>query len=176
MQYGLKNKLERLMVLEDDVLLPDDFEEKLGVVNKYLDSCGECWDVFAGVIATLHPEVKILDVQEVDGLVFVSIDKMTSMVCNIYSRRAMNMISVWDSSDRNDQTNTIDKFIERQSSLRVVVTLPFLVGHREEVNSTLWGFQNTQYRDLIQASEDTLREKVNAYLIKKGAPRPVVMN
>jgi hypothetical protein len=34
-----------------------------------------------------------------------------------------------------------------------VVALPFLVGHREEVFSTLWGIQNTQYSDMIAASE-----------------------
>jgi hypothetical protein len=49
----------------------------------------------------------------------------------------------------SNQTNTIDKYLERQGGLRVVVALPFLVGHGEEVHSTLWGIQNTRYQRLI---------------------------
>jgi hypothetical protein len=45
-----------------------------------------------------------------------------------------------------------------------VVQLPFLAGHREEVNSTLWGFQNTQYSDLIQKSQAQLEAMVEDWL------------
>jgi hypothetical protein len=62
-------------------------------------------------------------------------------------------LAAWNPEHRDDQTNTIDKYLERQTSLRVVVALPFLVGHREDAFSTLWGFQNTQYSDMIAASE-----------------------
>lgn len=94
-------------------------------VQAYLDAVEGQWDVFTGIIATLHPD-------HVD-----------------------------------DQTNTIDKYLERQASLRVVVALPFLVGHREEVHSTLWGFQNTQYRDLIAESEQVLQvmAKLNLHVL-----------
>lgn len=155
-RHALKNGIERLTVLEDDALLPADFEDKMRTVNAYLDSKGDQWDVFAGVIASLHPDVKVLHVETFRGVRFVTIDRMISMVCNVYSRKALGILAAWNSEHRDDQTNTIDKYLESQTNLRVIVALPFLVGHREEVTSTLWGIQNTQYSDMIAASESGL--------------------
>ncbi|UQO41066.1 hypothetical protein [Burkholderia multivorans] len=104
----------------------------------------------------------MIAVEHFQGMRFVTINKMTSMVCNIYGERVLRMLAEWDSNDRDDQTNTIDKFLERQADLRVVVALPFLVGHREDVYSTLWGFQNTQYNTLIENSERTLERLAEA--------------
>ncbi|WP_426341198.1 methyltransferase domain-containing protein [Pseudoduganella sp. S-14] len=152
-RHALKSDIERLTVLEDDALLPPDFEDKMRTVHAYLDAKGDQWDVFAGVIASLHPDVRVLNVETFQGMRFVTIDRMISMVCNVYSRKALGVLAAWNPEHRDDQTNTIDKYLERQASLRVVVALPFLVGHREEVFSTLWGIQNTQYSDMIAASE-----------------------
>jgi hypothetical protein len=75
-----------------------------------------------------------------------------------------HLLASWNPDDRDDQTNTIDKYLERQGGLRVVVALPFLVGHREEVHSTLWGIQNTRYQRLIAESERTLHVMAKAYV------------
>jgi hypothetical protein len=40
---------------------------------------------------------------------------------------------------------------------------PFLVGHKEELYSTLWNGKNTIYLDLIKKSEAALRLKVAKY-------------
>jgi len=157
---ALNQGCETLTVMEDDVVLPDDFEEKLTIINEFLDEKTGQWDVFAGVIADLHPGTNILSVEEVEGITFVTIDRMTSMVFNIYTRKVLEILTHWDAEDCNDQTNTIDRFLESQANLRVVVTLPFLVGHREEVHSTLWGFQNTRYLDMIAKSENTLKQMI----------------
>jgi hypothetical protein len=155
-RHALKHNVKRLTILEDDALLPADFEDKMRTVNAYLDARKGQWDIFAGVIASLHPETKILHSEVFDGMRFLTVDKMTSMVCNIYDTSALRLLASWDPAHRNDQTNTIDKYVERQKDLRVIVALPFLVGHREEVHSTLWGFQNTQYSDMIRSSSDAL--------------------
>lgn len=155
-RHALQHDVKRLTILEDDALLPADFEEKMRTVNAYLDARAGQWDIFAGVIASLHPDTRILHSEVFEGMRFLTVDKMTSMVCNIYDTSALRLLASWDSSHRNDQTNTIDKYVERQKELRVVVALPFLVGHREEVHSTLWGFQNTQYSDMIQSSSEAL--------------------
>ncbi len=160
--HALRNGLRRLTVLEDDALLPEDFEQKIGIVNAYLDSKGDQWDIFAGLIANLHPGTRLIGVEQFQGIRFLTIDKMTSMVCNIYSERALRLLAQWDPDDRDDQTNTIDKFLERQAELRVVVALPFLVGHREDVYSTLWGFQNSQYSNLIENSARMLERLAEA--------------
>jgi len=168
-RHALKSGIERLTVLEDDALLPADFEDKMQTVHAYLDSKGDQWDVFAGVIANLHPDVNVLSVEEFQGMRFVTIDKMISMVCNVYNRKALGILAAWNSEHRDDQTNTIDKYLERQTNLRVVVALPFLVGHREEVFSTLWGVQNTTYSQMIANSERALEGLAAASAMVEGA-------
>ena len=160
---AIESKLDRLMIMEDDVDLPYDFEERIIIVNEYLDSLDNQWDVFSGLIAIMHPETRILNVADYKGMRFVTIDKMISMVCNIYNRSAIDIISRWNPDNRCDQKNTIDKYLEAQIGLRVVVALPFLVGHREDMHSTLWGVKNTHYTDLIRKSENALHVKALAY-------------
>lgn len=162
-QHAIKHGKNFLNVMEDDVLLPSDFEIKVAAVHEFLDARPGEWDIFAGVIASLHPEVKILSVEIFKGITFVTINKMTSMVFNIYNEKALHLLASWNSANHDAQSNTIDRYIESQANLRVVITLPFFVGHREELNSTLWGFKNTQYRDMIIKSENTIQEMVQSY-------------
>jgi hypothetical protein len=159
-KHALQNGLRRLTVIEDDVLLPDDFDLKMCSVHAYLDiqeQSGEAWDVFAGVVAVLHDNTELVKYEQFNGITFLTLNKMTSMVCNIYSERGIRLLASWDHTNRDDQKNTIDKHLESQPGLRVIVALPFLVGHREELHSTLWGFQNTTYASLIEASETALK-------------------
>jgi hypothetical protein len=155
--HALKQGKSCLHIMEDDVLLPPDFEVKMTVVNEYLNLRQGKWDVFAGIIASLHTDIEILSVEIFKDITFVTINKMTSMVFNIYSEKALHLLASWDPKNQDIDANTIDRYIESQADLRVVVMLPFFVGHREEVQSSLWGFQNTQYNDMIESSEKLLK-------------------
>jgi hypothetical protein len=73
------------------------------------------------------------------------------------------LIRQWNEKNEDPYTNTIDRYLERISGLVVVVTVPFLVGHSEEQESTLWGITNMQYRELIDQSEKLLADKVADY-------------
>jgi GR25 family glycosyltransferase involved in LPS biosynthesis/SAM-dependent methyltransferase len=161
--FAIKQGLNRLTVMEDDVILPPDFESKMVIINEYLDTKTDQWDVFAGVIASLHINAKVVSVEVYKGVTFVTINKMTSMVFNIYHKKALHLLASWNPENLDAEFNTIDRFLENQSNLRVVVTLPFFVGHREEVHSTLWGFQNDQYNDMINESEKLLKNMVIAH-------------
>ena len=72
----------------------------------------------------------------------------------------MELISNWDETNIDAETNTIDRYVESAEDLVVVTTVPFLVGYAEEQQSTLWGFENSQYTSLIKASEELLAKKV----------------
>ena len=159
-QHAIRHGIDRLTVMEDDVVLPPDFEEKFTVVEEFLDIRTGQWDIFAGIIAALHPDVEILHVEVYKGITFVTINKMTSTVFNVYSANALRLLTMWDSENLDSGGNTIDRYLESRTDLRVVVTLPFFVGHREEVHSTLWGFQNNQYNDMIKNSEQSLQSKI----------------
>jgi hypothetical protein len=161
-QHALKKGKTSLIVMEDDVVLPPDFELKMAVVHEFLHMHAGEWDVFAGVIASLHADAKILSLEVFKDITFVTINKMTSTVFNIYSEKALRILASWDPENVDAVSNTIDRYMENQADLRVVVTLPFFVGHREEVHSTLWGFQNTEYIDWIANSERSLESMVLA--------------
>lgn len=156
----LASKAEMGIICEDDVIFPVDYDNKLNKIINHLQSTEAKWHIFAGIIAHLHEDTKVLDVKVMDGIEYIYIDKMTSMVMNIYSRRGMDLISQWDEKNIDAETNTIDRYVESAQDLVVVTTLPFLVGYAEEQQSTLWGFENSQYTSLIKASEKLLAEKV----------------
>jgi GR25 family glycosyltransferase involved in LPS biosynthesis len=155
----LASKAEMGIICEDDVIFPVDYDNKLNKIINHLQSTEAKWHIFAGIIAHLHEDTKVLDVKVIDGIEYIYIDKMTSMVMNIYSRRGMDLISQWDEKNIDAETNTIDRYVESAQDLVVVTTLPFLVGYAEEQQSTLWGFENSQYTSLIKASEKLLAEK-----------------
>ena len=52
---------------------------------------------------------------------------------------------------------------KEDKNLRVVTTCPFLVGHKEDLNSTIWGHQNTMYTDLIANSSKKLENMLKEY-------------
>lgn len=166
---ALRKGVDAITVMEDDVLLPPDYRDKMNIIDDFLNLHEGEWDVFCGVVAHLHDDAKVMDVQTYRGIDFVTIDKMTSMVFNIYGRRCMELLARWNPRIENADYNTIDRFLE-SSGLKIVLTDPYLVGHREEVHSTLWGFQNTQYRDMIAESQRRLTALKQAWLRDQTSP------
>lgn len=163
---AMRNLVPELRIMEDDVELPSDFNKKIKNVNAFLKINEGKWDVFSGFIADMHPDAKILDVKTYKGLTFVTVDKMTSTVFNIYSSNGIRMLGAWDiSNDRVE--NTIDRHMERQPNLRVIFVWPYLVGHKEEHQSTIWPHSNSQYQGMIAQSERTINEKLKQFKERK---------
>ena len=81
------------------------------------------------------------------------------MVFNIYNYSVYSKIYSWDEDDRLSH-NTIDRYIEQHGGIQGVITSPFLVGHKEDLFSTLWGTQNTMYKEMIARSQNLLDKKI----------------
>ncbi|KAB2682292.1 methyltransferase type 11 [Brucella pseudintermedia] len=152
-RYALANEVGRLTVIEDDVELPDNFNSILYEINEYLDRRKSRWDIFSGLMADVHPKARVISVDKYGGRTYVTIDKMTSTVFNIYNEHSLKLLSQWDPLNTDAVTNTIDRYLERQEDVRVVVAVPFLVGHKENVTSTLWGFENERYTPMIAEAQ-----------------------
>ena len=73
------------MICEDDVVFPDDFESRLANVTQYLKGTKKKWHIFSGLIADLGGDTRILDIEEYAGVEYIYINRMMSMVFNIYS-------------------------------------------------------------------------------------------
>ena len=170
MSYKLMIMLARqqgmptISICEDDVDFTADFEQKLEKVHEYLGGLGNGWDVFSGLMADFNPQARISAVTDHDGLRYVHTDKLISTVFNVYSENVFDIVAGWDESNLEVKSNTIDRYLEGQQQLKVVTTAPFLVGHKEDQHSTIWGFKNTQYNDLISASNKILRTKVTEFM------------
>ncbi|MDO5090207.1 MAG: class I SAM-dependent methyltransferase [Cardiobacteriaceae bacterium] len=162
-QCALQQGLLRLEIMEDDVEFPPDYDTRRARVNAWLDAHEGQWDAFVGVMAQVHPDTEILAVERVDGETFVTLDRMISMVGNIYAPSALQRIAAWDESVQDADSNTIDRFLQTGGGMRVVVTLPCLLGHREDLDSSLWGFSNVRYAQMIAEAEQELRKRVDAF-------------
>lgn len=173
-----EQKFKNITVCEDDVEFLNDWKERFDQIHEHLETQGESWDIFAGLIANLHADTNIKAIDKFDDFELIHIDKMISMVLNTYNARVFQKVMEWDESFRDPYKNTIDRFIEEQVNIDVITTAPFLVGHKEELMSTLWGFKNSQYTDIIADSAKRLQEKVNVFkaqndkALSENSPKP----
>lgn len=154
-------------ICEDDVYFPSGFKERHHKIYQYLINNKDKWDIFAGVIADLSPKTSITDIDYYDGIDYIYIDRMVSMVYNIYNSTVFDKLSNWDLRI-TATSNTIDRHIEQTPNLKIVTCYPFLVGHKEELHSSLWGQSNTTYNSMISSSEAQLLEKIERYKTAKG--------
>ncbi|VCU69455.1 Methyltransferase domain protein [Pigmentiphaga humi] len=154
--------LAEVAICEDDVDFLPGWQDRYRAAQRYLAESGD-WDIFSGLIANLHVQTAVSDLSESEGATYVHLDKMVSTVMNVYSARMFDRLESWDPAIRDAERNTYDRYVERMPGVRIVTTMPFLVGHKDEEVSTLWGFNNTVYVDLIRASEQLLEEKVIAF-------------
>jgi hypothetical protein len=167
----LAEKLSKLdrpwsLIMEDDVVLPSNYGKQLITIKKFLDQTEWNWSLFSGLIAHLKEDVRVVDYRIYEGTTFLLIDRMTSTVFNIYRHEFLKTLLAWDFRNMDPESNTIDRYIENLPNLRVVTTVPFLVGHKEEVHSSLWNFKNTQYTSMIEESERLLSSKLKNFLKK----------
>lgn len=177
-QYMARKALQagwnQLEVSEDDVTLDDSYPARRDIVTQWLEEHAGQWDVFSGLMAKVHPETRVLAVHDYQGLTFVVLDRMISTVHNIYAATALQVMTQWDPNNEDPTTNTIDVYLQSHSALRVVVALPFLVGHAEEMHSSLWGFNNGQYTEMIAQTQSELQDLVQEFR-RRTASQSTVM-
>lgn len=150
-------KLDYVIILEDDVDFTSDFWFRLDVILSYL-KINTDWDIFCGLLTDTHDDLKISNIASYKNELFLHVNKFCGMVCNIYSKRSFDKILEWDNLNTNLENNAIDRFLEH-ANLKIITTLPFLAGHKEELNSTLWNGSNINYRQLIASSINKLNNK-----------------
>jgi hypothetical protein len=166
-RHAIAMNRKTLLVVEDDVLFPPQFTQQWKKIKDFLGTLPH-WDIFAGLIADVTPETKVLDVLFYTDFMFVIVDRSTSMVFNYYNRRALEILSKWDVNDRNDQTNTIDRYLNRQN-MTIVTTLPYFVDHQQGAQSTLWKIQSSHYSAWIARSQELLMSKMIDFVVARRA-------
>ena len=153
---GYKN----VLICEDDVKFGDSFQINFKKVREYL-TVNTNWDIFAGLMADLPDDVRILKIDKKDTIKLICIDRVVSTVFSLYNESVYNIIIRWDYMDRDRESNTIDRYLQRYSGLRIITTLPFLVGHNEIQQSTLWDQGNDIYTLMIENTQHKLWNKIS---------------
>lgn len=156
-QACLDQGVEQALLVEDDIQLLPGFKERFDCVLDYLEGCS--WDIFSGMITEVGPNYAIRDVVHYKGQTFVHLNRCVGLVFGVYRKKGLCRLSAWDASTGL----TIDRFLEKSDNLNVVTTLPFIVGHNDELTSSIWRFSNRRYNRIIQSSEDKLRVMVQDY-------------
>ncbi len=148
--------LDNVIICEDDVLLKEHFFKRFNNVMEYLNHNKNKWDVFSGLLADISPKMKIENIDHFNFEDFIFVNKMISMVFNVYNSSFFAQLEDWDYLNDDSSSNTIDRYLEKKTSLKIVTTNPYLVTCRENVNSTLWGEKNSIYNNMIANSEKNL--------------------
>ncbi|ABM05142.1 Methyltransferase type 11 [Psychromonas ingrahamii 37] len=162
-----EQNFETITICEDDVEFKTDFESRYQNIKNYLDGLeNNSWDLFSGLIADFNSNTKVDKIQEYKEEEFIYIDKMTSTVLNVYSNAFFDKLLGWNDTNHDAETNTIDRYIEN-NGCKVITTPEYLVGHKEEMHSTLWGFNNSTYSEMIKQSSEKLNQKKDLFLQAK---------
>lgn len=160
---AIEEHLDSITICEDDVVFPEDFDEKSKLISNFLVERN--WSFFSGLMADVD-KVTVCDVTKVSDVLIAQVDHLVSMVFNVYNKDALQYISMWNEQNRDVIVNAIDRYIELSPFL-VFVMIPFLVGHNENLNSFLWNRSNAElYENMISSSEKLLRNKVRRFCKK----------
>lgn len=157
-RWAVQQDLQRLIIVEDDVLLPPDFADKFPRLLAALEQTNSQWDVYCGLIAVIDEPVHCLRRQHIEpiGHDLLLIDRFKSMVFNVFNRSTLDYMASWSLDKGDEHTNTIDMYLDQMPGIRTVVSYPFIVGHATELQSTLWGISNSTYDPLIAKTQDTI--------------------
>ena len=152
--------LPHVVVFEDDCEFPDGFESTLKGVFDFLATLDE-WHIFNGCIADLPSDTNIQILQENEGIHFVQVDKMHSMVLNIYHRSVYDKILAWDldttSAEQPQSISTSNAFARHEN--RHHTPVPWCSA--STVKSTLWGKNlHVEYCRMFKESHDLIEKAV----------------
>ena len=153
--------MEEVMICEDDVIFPEDFAEQIDRIQAFLHSRPR-WSVFSGLIADVGKVTAVTEREKTGDASILKIDHMVSTVFNIYNKEMFRHFMEWNEQNRDVHKNAIDRYLENKD-LAIYVRVPFLVGHDEELDSSVWGFSNVAYIDWIKNSENKLLEMAEEF-------------
>ena len=157
-----KQHMRQIAICEDDVEFREGFQSDFEAIVAELGKIPDRWDVFSGFLGDLHADAKISAVKDFRARKLALTDKLISMVLNVYNRSVFDRVELWDERDRDVLKNTIDRYLEH-THLQVLACHPFLVGHKGELHSTLWGVKNGEMIAMIQRSEELLGRKIDEF-------------
>jgi hypothetical protein len=163
LMYNAKRcNLDTITICEDDCRFPINFNFIYKTIKEFLLKIN--WDIFVGVIADLPKDVSIINIYQYKNIKFIEINKMHSMVFNIYNKSIYDLIINWkkNTNDSNNSHDQIDQYIKKQN-VRIITTYPFYFDCID-IDSTLWGKNlYSHYNNMFLKSLNILNKKIKNY-------------
>ena len=121
--YNAKRcNLPNITVCEDDCMFKSDFYDKYKIIKEFLSSVKE-WDIFVGCVAALPKDTIFYNITKYKDMTFFEVNKMHSMVFNIYNNSVYDIICNWDNRTTK-KINQIDQYIKNKN-IKNIITYPF---------------------------------------------------
>lgn len=159
--YAKEYNYPFISICEDDVQFPEQFCDNYSHILKFLNQDHIKWDIFSGCLTDTHPEITASLIQDTSNYKLIKTNHCTGMVFNIYNKSIFQFISNWDYKNTALASNAIDRYIDQKSNLNIITTLPYLVTHKEDAQTTLWCRSNAfTYTAMINKSQEKLRELI----------------
>lgn len=151
--------LDKITICEDDCQFKSDFNQKYEIILEFLKKIK--WDIFVGCIAGLPKDTIINNIYKFQDMTFLEINKMHSMVFNIYNNSVYDIICDWKPNKDRDN-NQIDQYIKNKN-LKIIISYPFEFSCINTF-STLWNDNlYNHYNKLFNDSNKILEEKIKNF-------------
>lgn len=164
-RLALSNKHNQCLIYEDDAQFGIGSTERLERIERYLDGEGDNWDIFSGLLSDLSSDSNITNITSVGSEEFIHLDSVIGMVFGIYNRRGLEMLANFEFNGSDTSKHTIDRYLEQLKPSTITVWPP-LVGHHEQLRSTLWPVSNESVAPTIDRSVSRLHAKRSDYIAK----------
>lgn len=166
---ALEENRKLVTICEDDAELPENFAERYAEVCQYMEKSDA--DAFSGFLVELKESARFLSVDQsqFNGKI-IQTDTIIGTVFAVYKEKFMRILANWDHHDDNVDTNTIDRYMQRQGNYKVAFSWPFLVNHCEQLFSTIWKFQNDFYTERLTGTKELIENKIQQFTSRNSNP------
>jgi hypothetical protein len=125
-------------------------------------------DMASGIISDISDcsTVEILGIENISGSLPIQINRVTSMLCNIYEDRCLELLAKWPIDSGIGSMLTIDRWLEIHN-LICITSVPNLADQANNLASTIWGNHNSQQTSMIKQSKERLSKMTLEYILDK---------
>lgn len=145
-RHAVENKMNYIIVLEDDCVKTEYFDKKIKIILEYLKNNKNKWDIFLGGVTSVYNNLEKHTLNEEIGLIYLNCSKTAHFI--IYNSSCYNTIL-------NKNINIpIDKSIWEENKLKIVSIIPFIA--KQKIDYSSIEKKNVNYNSRFEAAENHL--------------------
>ncbi len=145
-KYAVENKMNYIIVLEDDCIKTEFFDKKIKIILEYLENNKDKWDIFLGGVTFVYDNIEKEYLNKDIGLISLSFGKTSHFI--IYNSSCYNIML-------NKNINIpLDKSIWLENKLKIISIIPFIAKQKTDYSSI--EKKNVNYNSRFNAAENYL--------------------